>query len=56
MKTKTLTQVADTLATMGYMISVEGEDMPREDLLAMVGPLEESIAAILAKANEQETV
>lgn len=54
--TLTLTQVADRLATMGYVISMEGSDLPREDLIAFADSLEESIAALLAKANEEETV
>lgn len=49
----TLTQVADRLATMGYVISMEGTDLPREDLIAFANSLEESIAALLAQANEE---
>lgn len=54
MANKSLTQVADTLATLGYVISMEGEDIASEDLYAMAGDLEESIAALLAAAQQKE--
>ena len=55
MANKSLTQVADTLATLGYVISMEGEDIASEDLYAMASDLEESIAAILVAAKRKET-
>ena len=55
MANKSLTQVADTLATLGYVISMEGEDIASEDLYAMAGDLEESIAALLSAAKRKET-
>ena len=54
MANKSLTQVADTLATLGYVISMEGEDIASEDLYAMAGDLEASIAALLAAAQQKE--
>jgi len=54
MANKSLTQVADTLATLGYVISMEGEDIASKDLYAMAGDLEESIAALLAAAKRKE--
>jgi hypothetical protein len=54
MANKSLTQVADTLATLGYMISMEGEDIAAEDLYAMAGDLENSIASLLAAAKQKE--
>ena len=55
MANKSLTQVADTLATLGYVISMEGEDIASEDLYAMASDLEESIAALLSAAKRKET-
>ena len=54
MANKSLTQVADTLATLGYVISMEGEDIASEDLYAMASDLEESIAALLTAAKQKE--
>lgn len=53
-KNLTLTQVADTLATLGYVISAEGEDLATEDLYAMASDLENSIASLLAAAQRKE--
>lgn len=53
-KNLTLTQVADRLATLGYMISMEGDEIAVQDLYAMAGDLESSIAAILAAAQQKE--
>lgn len=55
MANKSLTQVADTLATLGYVISMEGEDITSEDLYAMASDLEASIAALLTAAKRKET-
>ena len=55
MANKSLTQVADTLATLGYVISMEGEDIASEDLYAMASDLEASIAALLSAAKRKET-
>ena len=54
MKNLTLTQVSDVLSTLGYMISLEGENLSSEDLYTMTGDLEASIAALLAAAQKQE--
>jgi len=54
MANKSLTQVADTLATIGYVISMEGEDVSSEDLYSYASELENSIAALLAKAKQKE--
>jgi len=54
MSNKSLTQVADTLATIGYVISMEGEDVSSEDLYSYASELEKSIAALLSKAAEKE--
>ena len=54
MANKSLTQVADTLATLGYVISMEGEDIASEDLYTMTGDLEASIAALLSAAQQKE--
>lgn len=54
MSNKSLTQVADTLATLGYVISMEGEDIASNDLYAMATDLEESIAALLSLAKQKE--
>ena len=54
MANKSLTQVADTLATIGYVISMEGEDVSSEDLYSYASELEKSIAALLSKAAEKE--
>jgi hypothetical protein len=54
MANKSLTQVADTLATLGYVISMEGEDIASEDLYAMASDLEASIAALLTAAKQKE--
>ena len=53
-KNLTLTQVADVLATIGYVISHEGEDIASDDLYAYATELESSIAALLAKAQQKE--
>ena len=55
MANKSLTQVADTLATLGYVISMEGEDIASEDLYAMASDLEASIAALLTAAKQKES-
>lgn len=55
MANKSLTQVADTLATIGYVISMEGEDIGSDDLYAYANELENSIAALLSKAKEKES-
>jgi hypothetical protein len=54
MSNKSLTQVADTLATIGYVISMEGEDIGTEDLYAYATDLENAVAALLTKAKEKE--
>ena len=54
MANKSLTQVADTLATLGYVISMEGEDIASEDLYAMASDLEASVAALLSAAQQKE--
>lgn len=54
MANKSLTQVADTLATIGYVISMEGEDIASQDLYSYASELEKSIAALLSKAAEKE--
>ena len=54
MGNKTLTQVADTLATIGYVISMEGEDIASQALYSYASELENSIAALLAKAKQKE--
>jgi hypothetical protein len=54
MKNLTLTQVSDVLATVSYVISMEGEDIASTDLYELAGDLEQSIAAILQKAKEKE--
>ena len=41
-KNLTLTQVSDVLGTLGYMISLEGENLSSEDLYTMTGDLEQS--------------
>lgn len=56
MSNLTLIQVADRLATLGYVISMEGDTIPKEDLIVMANTLEESVAALLSKANEEELV
>ena len=58
MASKSLTQVADTLATIGYVISMEGEEIASQDLYAYANDLEDAIAALLmrAKVKEQENV
>lgn len=56
MSNLTLIEVADRLATLGYVISMEGDTIPKEDLIVMANTLEESVAALLAKANEEELV
>ena len=53
-KNLTLTQVSDVLSTLGYVISMEGEDISTEDLYTMAGDLEASIAALLAAAQQKE--
>ena len=53
-KNLTLTQVSDVLGTLGYMISLEGENLSSEDLYTMTGDLEASIAALLAAAQQKE--
>ena len=53
-KNLTLTQVADVLATIGYVISREGEDIGSEDLYGYATELENSIATLLAKAKQKE--
>ena len=53
-KNLSLTQVADTLATVGYVISMEGEDIASEDLYAYATDLENAISALLAKAKQKE--
>jgi hypothetical protein len=50
----TLTQIADRLATVGYVISMEGEDIAKEDLYAFASELEISIAALLTVARQKE--
>jgi hypothetical protein len=50
----TLTQVADRLATVGYVISMEGNDIAKEDLYAFASELEISIAALLTIAGKKE--
>ena len=54
MKNLTLTQVSDVLSTLGYMISLEGENLSSEDLYTMTGDLEASIAALLSAAQQKE--
>jgi hypothetical protein len=54
MSNKSLTQVADTLATIGYVISMEGEDIGSDDLYAYATDLENAVAALLTKAKEKE--
>jgi hypothetical protein len=54
MANKSLTQVADTLATIGYVISMEGENIGSDDLYAYATDLEKAIAALLSKAKEKE--
>jgi len=54
MANKSLTQVADTLATIGYVISMEGEDIASQDLYAYANDLEDAIAALLMQAKAQE--
>jgi hypothetical protein len=54
MANKSLTQVADTLATIGYVISMEGEDVSSEDLYSYATDLENAIAALLSKAKQKE--
>ena len=58
MANKSLTQVADTLSTIGYVISMEGEEIASQDLYAYANDLEDAIAALLmrAKVKEQENV
>jgi len=58
MANKSLTQVADTLATIGYVISMEGEDIGSQDLYAYATDLEEAISILLTKAKikESETI
>jgi hypothetical protein len=58
MANKSLTQVADTLSTIGYVISMEGEDIGSQDLYAYANDLEDALAALLmrAKIKEQENV
>jgi hypothetical protein len=53
-KNLTLTQVADVLATIGYVISHEGEDIGSKDLYTYATELETSIASLLAKAKQKE--
>jgi hypothetical protein len=53
-KNLTLTQVSDVLGTLGYMISLEGDNLSSEDLYAMTGDLEQSIATLLATAKKKE--
>jgi hypothetical protein len=54
MKNLTLTQVSDVLATASYVIAMEGEDIASHDLYDLAGDLEQSIAAILQKAQAKE--
>jgi len=54
MANKSLTQVADTLATIGYVISMEGEGIASEDLYSYATDLETAIAALLSKAKQKE--
>ena len=54
MANKSLTQVADTLATIGYVISMEGEEIASQDLYAYANDLEDAIAALLSKAKIKE--
>jgi hypothetical protein len=54
MANKSLTQVADALATIGYIISIEGEDIAKQDLYQFAKDLEENVAALLALANTKE--
>ena len=54
MANKSLTQVADTLATIGYVISMEGENIASDDLYAYASELETSIATLLSKAKVKE--
>lgn len=54
-KNLTLTQVSDVLGTLGYMIALENDNLSSEDLYAMTGDLEQSIAALLAAAKQKET-
>lgn len=53
-KNLSLTQVADRLATIGYIISIEGEEIAKQDLYAFAKDLEENVAALLALANTKE--
>ena len=54
MANKSLTQVADTLATIGYVISMEGEDIASEDLYSYASELEASIAGLLYAAKRRQ--
>jgi len=54
MANKSLTQVADTLSTIGYVISMEGEEIASQDLYAYANDLEDAIAALLSKAKIKE--
>jgi hypothetical protein len=53
-KNLSLTQVADRLATIGYIISIEGEEIAKQDLYQFAKDLEENVAALLALANTKE--
>jgi hypothetical protein len=53
-KNLSLTQVADRLATIGYIISIEGEEIAKQDLYAFAKDLEENVEALLALANTKE--
>jgi len=54
MANKSLTQVADTLSTIGYVISMEGDEIASQDLYAYATDLEDAIAALLSKAKVKE--